>query len=441
MTRVRATRQLVVWMNGERVGDWTLGAGNAHSFSYAADWLASPSRRPISLSMPLRSEDAAYKGAVVENFFDNLLPDSAEIRRRIRTRFKTASDRAFDLLTEIGRDCVGAIQLLPPELVPQGVDRIEGEALSEADVARLLRQTAGTGQGTPEAEDFRISLAGAQEKTALLRLDGQWHRPLGVTPTTHILKLPMGRVGNMQADLRTSVENEWLCARLVRAYGLEVAECMIATFEDQKVLVVTRFDRRMAASGTHWLRLPQEDLCQAMGIPPTLKYEADGGPSIGSTMDLLPASAESSKDRQTFFKAQLVFWLLCAIDGHGKNFSLAIEPEGRFRLTPLYDVLSAYPILGEGPNQLAPQRAKMAMAAISKNRHYEWMRIAPRHWMATAKACGLPETIAREVMEEVTAETVRVIDEVAEALPRDFPADLAEAIFAGMRGVSRKAVG
>jgi serine/threonine-protein kinase HipA len=426
-------------MNGEAVGEWTFAHGSQQAFRYLDAWLASPMARPISISMPLRPSSVPYVGPQVEAFFDNLLPDSQAIRRRIQARFGIASDAAFDLLAEIGRDCVGAIQLLPEGETPPGINTIQADRLSEADVARLLRGVAGAdARWRDTADDFRISIAGAQEKTALLAHDGAWHLPRGATPTTHILKLPLGRVGNMQADFATSVENEWLCANIVRAFGLAVAACEIATFEDQKALVVTRFDRRLAAGGTHWLRLPQEDLCQATGTPPALKYEADGGPGIARAMDLLLGSSQAAADRETFFRTQLVFWLLCATDGHAKNFSVHIGPAGRYRLTPLYDILSAHPILGHGARQLPPERATLAMAAISNNRHYHWARILPRHWDSTARHCGLDEAHAIRLRHELAAETPAVIERVAADLPSGFPPAVADAIFSGLAAAAAR---
>ena len=442
MPRPRKTRQLAVWMNAERVGTWTLGTNNAHTFAYEDGWQDSAASRPLSLSMPLQPATIPYRDEVVESFFDNLLPDSRDIRRRIQSRFHAASTRAFDLLAEIGRDCVGAVQLLPMDQTPTGLDRIDGEALTDADVARLLRgTTAAAIPGQHEYDDFRISLAGAQEKTALLHHHGRWHRPLGATPTTHIFKLPLGRVGNMQADFTASVENEWLCAQIVAAYRLPIAACEIAVFEDQKTLIVERFDRRMARAGTHWLRLPQEDCCQALGMPPALKYEADGGPGIEAILELLLGAQDAAADRLTFFRAQLVFWLLCATDGHAKNFSLAIEPQGRYRLTPLYDVLSAYPVLGRGANQLAPERARLAMAVSGQSRHYEWSRILRRHWLSTGRRCGIAEEVAQATIDELVANTPAVIDQVAASLPTTFPANIADAVFAGMGAAARKLAG
>lgn len=182
-------------MNGEQVGEWRRSPGSGQEFVYAESWLKSSAARPISLSLPLHSQPSR-KG--VEEFFDNLLPDNRAIRERIQRRFGTSSTSAFDLLQEIGRDCVGALQLLPEGHAPENVRKITGERLTSGGVAKILAGALNPAFGRGEQADdvFRISLAGAQEKTALLWHKKAWHRPTGSTPTTHILKLPIG--GNPQ---------------------------------------------------------------------------------------------------------------------------------------------------------------------------------------------------------------------------------------------------
>ena len=316
-------------MNGERVGTWITHPGRPDEFRYTPEWLSADGARPISLSMALRPGE--YRGEVVAAYFDNLLPDSRRIRDRIQRRFGASSSSAFDLLTEIGRDCVGAIQLLPESGPTPDVRKIEGTALARKDVEHLLTDLLRVTLGdTDESDDFRISLAGAQEKTALLRLKGKWMRPKGTTPTTHILKLPIG-TGGGGIDLTTSVENEWLCSEILREYGIPVAQCSMERFGDQQVLVVERFDRRMSSDGSWIVRLPQEDLCQATGVPGDRKYEADGGPGIVTIMGLLLGSSLADEDRRGFFKTQMLYWLLCAIDGHAKNFRFV--PGGWRRLS------------------------------------------------------------------------------------------------------------
>ena len=130
-------------------------------------------------------------------------------------------------------------------------------------------------------------------------------------------------------------------------------------------------------------------MCQALAIPMGIKYESNGAPGMSEIFRFLLGSREAMADRRTFLKAQVLFWMLAAIDGHARNFSVFIGRGGGFNLTPLYDVLSAFPILGHGKNRLAPEKARMAMSVRGRQKHYHWQRITRRHWMETAAACGM----------------------------------------------------
>jgi serine/threonine-protein kinase HipA len=427
----RATRSLAVWANGIRVGLWRLPSRGAMEFQYDDDWRSADEARPLSLSLPLTPHAHAHKGAAVEAYFDNLLPDSDPIRRRLQDRFQAASRGAFDLLAAIGRDCVGAVQLLPPDEAAANIRRIEASPLTPAAIAAELAGVTSPTSPVGESEDFRISIAGAQEKTAFLRHHGRWCRPIGSTPTTHIFKLPLGLVGNRQADMRTSVENEWLCARIVAAFGLPVADCEIDEFGTHKVLMVERFDRTMHSSGKYWLRLMQEDFCQATGTPWHRKYQADGGPGLKEVARILRGSAESRQDLRTLFRAQLLFWMLAATDGHAKNFSIRILAGGRFQLTPLYDVLSAWPIIGKKANEIPLAKIRLAMALPGERPRYHWQSIQRRHFEALAKRLGFADE-ATAMIDEMIAATPAAIDAVSQNLPRRFPQALLERVLAGL---------
>jgi serine/threonine-protein kinase HipA len=442
---------LIVWMNGERVGEWgMLRGGRTPFFRYEETWANAPHGRALSLSLPLTA-DREVRGPAVEYYFDNLLPDSSAIRSRIRTRFKTRSADAFDLLTAIGRDCVGAVQLLPPKVEPLGFDHIDAAPLTEAEIEQALHDvTVTTPLTDEEQDDFRISLAGAQEKTALLHMAGRWFRPRHATPTTHILKLPLGIIGGFRGDFSDSVENEWLCAQVLRELELPVAPAAIARFGDQRALVVTRFDRRWIgvdplevqkksfrpSKGTWIARLPQEDLCQAMGLPHTLRYEADGGPSISDALALLANSEHPAQDQTTFVLAQLAFWLLAATDGHGKNFSLHQEAGSTYRLTPLYDVLSVWPIIGHGKNQLAPEKAKLAMSLRGRRAHYRLNEITGCHWHELAGRTGVPGLWAR--MQSFVESAPEAFDRLEKHLPRTFPERVYATIRNGIRAQGQR---
>lgn len=428
MPRRRKGSRLQVALNGRRVGVLDRAATGAITFAYDSDWLADDRRSiPVSLSLPLREE--RYSGSVVSAYFDNLLPDNDEIRRIVAERVGADGTDAFSLLDKIGRDCVGALQFLPEsdEMVAPGAPRCA--SLSDADVAETIRDlpTAPLGIRADGEREIRISIAGAQEKTALLWHRG-WCRPEGSTPTTHILKPQLGELGN-GLDMRRSVENEHFCLTLCRELGLESATTEVLDFEDVRVLSVERFDR-LKTRDERLLRVPQEDFCQALSVPPTRKYNRDGGPGLRECLDLLGGSDDPQRDRQRFLKAQIVFWLLGAPDGHAKNFSIFLTAGGRYRMTPLYDVMSVQPAYAAG--KLRRNDFKMAMA-VGDNRHYVMDEILPRHFRQSARATSVPESDLEEVFESLGSGFDPAFERALGAMPADFPGDLADAIVQGAR--------
>ena len=421
---------LNVWMNGEHVAAWAVDRGS-HSLTYTDSWLESERVRSLSLSLPITSS-REIRGVNVANYFDNLLPDNPQIRQRLSARFGTRSTKAFDLLTAIGRDCVGAVQLLPEEATPVGWNRIDSTKMSNEEIADLLRSIPSPALGDSDDELFRISVAGAQEKTALLQLNGKWMAPHGATPTTHILKLPLGLIGgSRRVDAFDSVQNEWLCAQIVRALGLPVANTSMARFHDQHVLVVERFDREWMAGGKWIARLPQEDFCQALGFSPDQKYERDGGPGMESCLRLVSGSEDGATDLTVFLLAQFAYWLMAATDGHAKNYSIFLNRGDRYGMTPLYDVLSMWPYFGNTSNRFRMQSAGLAMAIRSKNAHYKLASIQARHWHSLAMKHG--GGASWHAMLELKEHVGSALDKVERALPKDFPVRTWQTISDGMR--------
>lgn len=438
---VMASRALDLWMNGELVGRWWSSRSGEGRLEYHRAWAESPRGRPLSISLPFASDGAPLRGQLVDDWFDNLLPDSDIIRRRIAARHGADARDAHSLLSAIGRDCVGALQFATAGDDPGRVDMIAGRTLTASDIAERLIDVPGMHpfRGSFDREDdFRISIAGAQEKTAFLWHNGQWHVPHGTTPTTHIFKLPIGAVAGLQADFSTSVENEWLCLTVLRAMGLDAATSEIGRFPgpagDVTALVVKRFDRQLTMRGDHaWIaRLPQEDCCQATGTAAARKYESDGGPGIARILALLEGSERAAADTTTFILAQLAFWLLAAPDGHAKNFSLALRPGSRYRMTPLYDVLSAWPIIGHGPALLHERKVKLAMAVRGSRPHRTLHAIHVTHWQRLAESTGVPGLFA--AMVAMVASLPDSLAKVEPQLPTDFPPRVWETIRDGMLG-------
>ncbi len=423
MARTRTHKPLNVYLNGRLTGMLRCEKSGAIDFQYDEGWLNWQSTFPISISLPLR--DDRYIGAPVIAVFDNLLPDNVEIRQRIAARRDADGIDPYNLLAAIGRDCVGALQFLPDGLDPGKPGEIVAKPISDAAISVRLKNLAVAPLGMDEDEEFRISIAGAQDKTAFLKLGGDWHVPHGTTATTHILKTQMGRRGNY--DLTRSVENEHMCLELLRRLGLPAAHSEIVDFDGTRSLVVERFDR-------HWtkdqrlLRVPQEDCCQAMSIFPTRKYQSDGGPGMVKMLEFQKASDDQTHDQLVFMKAQVAFWLLGAIDGHAKNFSVFLYRGGGFRLTPLYDVMSAQLLLDS--KQLQRKNMKLAMS-VGKNRHYHVHEIQPRHFQQCEEIVGMSEGAADMALNQIYEDLPDAIAAVGESLPSDFPGDLFDSISEG----------
>jgi serine/threonine-protein kinase HipA len=426
MARRPARPPLNTYLNGRLVGRLRRESSGAIDFQYDQSWLDWASAIPVSLSMPLRED--RYVGHPVLAVFENLLPDNADIRRRLAERSRAEGSDPYSLLSAVGRDCIGALQFLPDGIAAGQPGAIDARALSDEEVAKIVSDLARNPLGVGDDQDFRISLAGAQEKTALLYWDGKWQVPHGTTATTHILKPQIGQLPN-GIDLSNSVENEHFCLELAAALGLSVAKSQIVDFAGKRVLSIERFDRTRTRDG-RLLRLPQEDCCQALSVPPSRKYESDGGPGIRDIYGLLKGSDSPEEDQKILFKAQIVFWLLGATDGHAKNFSVRLSPGGRFRLTPLYDIVSAQPNLDT--KQISRNRMKLAMA-VGLNSHYVVHTILGRHFKQTADACGLPPKAFNQIVQELGDAAKQKIDETLSKLPPDFPAAVAQSISEGAK--------
>jgi serine/threonine-protein kinase HipA len=415
---------LAVSMNGRRVGQLARTPGGALAFQYDQPWLQWPNAVPVSQSMPLREE--RYSDPIATTVFDNLLPDNFDIRRYLAERTGAEGTDAFSLLRATGRDCAGALHFVPEDMDAADPAPVQGSAITDAEIEAVLLNLSRFPLGTGYKKNSRIVISGTQPKTALLRRNGRWECPAGATATTHILKAATGS----QPDgigLSTSIENEHFCLTLSAELGLPAARSEIAVFGETQALVIERFDR--VWSGDRLLRRPQEDLCQALGVPWTRRYEVQGGPGIRQIAALFQASDEPEADRKEFLAAQILFWLLGATNGHAKNFSIHLSTDGRFALAPLYDVLSAQP--GVDIGQIPPEDFRLAMA-VGDERLSAVNDIGPRHFTQMAGQVGLRNVDIEDIFAQLVATVPSALERTIAAMPPGFPARLARSIVSGV---------
>lgn len=423
MSRSKTFTPLQVYIGSNLVGTLTRTNTGAHTFRYSDDWLALPNRLPISLSLPLRQD--SHTGPAVLNYFDNLLPDEPTVRRKIATRLGAQGSDPFNILSIIGRDCIGAIRLIPENEDPHLSANLEGDILTEQDVVEILNELNQKPLGLNESQAaFRISVAGAQEKTALLFHNQSWILPHNSTPTTHIIKPSLGRI-SPTLDMSDSVENEYFCLHLMRTFGLETAKVDILTFGPHKVLSIQRFDRRWRPDD-RLIRIPQEDMCQALGYPPSLKYQDNGGPGIKAIASLLANSTKAVVNQVDFLKAQILFFLIGATDGHAKNFSLFLEPQNGFKLTPMYDVMTVAHHAQE--RTLDRQKYRLSMH-FGEKRRYRIHDIRGKDIMWTARKAGYPTEITQHIIQDISYNWEETFNKALDTCPYEIPEYLSAAIY------------
>ena len=420
----RGHKALHVCLNGRLVGIYAKKKNGAVSFKYTPTWLRWTRAIALSQSMPLGEK--LYSGTIVSSYFENLLPDSEVILRKIADRTGAPGRDAYSLLSEIGRDCVGALQFLPADIDIPELTSPKGRKLTPKDIEKTLNNLERAPLGIEGEGGFRISLSGAQEKAAFLKLDQDWYAPEGLSPTTHIFKPAIGTLQweSGPVDMSNSVENEHYCLTLINAFGLKTAATDIGTFGAQRVLVVERFDRIRLDNGLI-LRRPQEDMCQALGYPPSQKYQNMGGPRLVDILKFMSASETSYEDQKTIFKCQIIFWLIGAVDGHAKNFSVFLTPNNGFRLTPIYDVMSAE--MAFKAKQIRHKDYRLAMS-LGSNNHYKIRNIRGRHFAETAIEAGLSKGFAQETITDIRESFSAAFDAVLMELPKDFPLHIHESI-------------
>jgi serine/threonine-protein kinase HipA len=415
----RKDHKLTVLLDGVVVGDIFQMAHGRLRFVYTTEWRSADESYPLSLSMPLTA--AEHDHAATNAYLWGLLPDNERTLDRYAKTFGVSARSPVSLLAHIGADCAGAVQLVPPEGAADiaGQDRRERvEWIDDAEVARELRSVKELGiPGLDRRTMGRFSLAGAQPKIALFRGAKKWGRPLGRTPTTHILKPPSDEFAGF-------AENEHLCLDLATELGLGAARSTVASFDDQIAIVVERFDRRKSASVYH--RIHQEDVCQALSVLPWEKYENEGGPGVADIVALIQESSlDQAADVARLVDMLALNWVIGAPDAHAKNYAFLHVRGGGVRLAPFYDIASYLPYIGKRLHEL-----KLAMRI---GKEYLVRRVALRDWQKLAEASKLSPAYVMERVESLIGRVSDAVSDVArraerDGLERKFVAPLADRI-------------
>jgi serine/threonine-protein kinase HipA len=383
---------LVVLMDGHVAGAVKQDRDGELTLTYDDEWRRSAAATPLSLSLPLSESE---HDDAIRPYLMGLLPDNDQVLKRWERTFHASARNPFALLRHVGEDCAGAIQFATPDRVEALLAGDGGVTWMDADkLAERIRGLRRDPAAWHVAVTGTFSLGGAQSKTAL-HLDAtadRWGAPWGAVPTTHILKPAIS--GLDDHDL-----NDHLCLAAARRLGLNAAASRMASIAGERVILIDRYDRLRRKDGTV-TRSHQEDLCQALGVPPHFKYESDHGPSAKHIIDLL--RSETADDVDRFVDALAFNWIIAGTDAHAKNYSLLLSGP-QVRLAPLYDVASALPY-----DEMYLPKLRMAMRIGGEDRI---AALGARHWRRFAEGNGLDPhaTVAR-------------VDELAARAPEAFQA-------------------
>ena len=395
--------RLAAVLDGRQIGHVHQDRSGRFRFIYEEDWRHDPMAYAISLSMPLSSAEHAH--SAVSAYLWGLLPDNDQTRAQYGRLFGVSAANPVALLAHMGADCAGAIQFAPPDQVSTILSgatvRDQVEWLSEEQIATDLRTVREQGiAGAGRRTTGQFSLAGAQPKIALLHEGERWARPSGRTPTNTILKPPSGAYEGF-------AENEHFCLELARAMKLGAARSRVMRFGDEIAIVVERYDRAKIGKVHH--RIHQEDVCQALGIMPTQKYESDGGPGVPDIIRLLrDRSSQPNEDVDRFVAAIVLNWVIAATNAHAKNYALLHGAGGATRLAPFYDMSSDLTYAADPLH-----RVKLAMKVGTE---YLVNRIGRADWDRLAKSISVPQAELRERITGVLEETRAAVSGVRAAV-------------------------
>ena len=391
------SRKLDLYLHSRKTGVLEQDDNANLRFQYNREYLNSDTAKSIPVSMPLT--DSAYANSVVKLYFSGILPDESA-RRRLARALGISENNPFGMLEVIGGECAGALSLLPLDAdfpVSDAPDTI----LDQKQLSELLQEL----RGNPllgSRQDMRLSLAGAQDKIAVKVIDNQVALVRNGEPTTHILKPCI-------QDLGGTAENEFFCMTLAARVGITAPEVRFSETGNTQYILVKRFDRQ-ELSDSVVQRLHQEDFCQALSIPPELKYEDEGGPEVAQSQELLRRVVnQPAADRLIFLRMLIFHYLVGNADAHAKNYALLYSSDADApSLAPIYDVLctAVYPSLAKN---LAMRIGGRNVPDTMQRNH--WLSLVPDTKAAHQLLIKEMASLARNIipaMEQLLSETAEL---------------------------------
>lgn len=331
--------KLNVFFGNEAAGTLESTDNRGIVFSYNKEYLAKENVLPLSASLPLRENEFSQKECIP--FFSGLLPEE-DFRKKIAAYLHISETSTFKLLEALGGECAGLITISVEENPDirknqYSFDSDNYEKLDEKKLASFIEKM-NVRPLIKADEKLRLSLAGAQEKLALAKRNGEWYLPLNGAPSTHILK--PARNG----DLASLGQNEYICMKLAKELKLDVPEVDLINISGKDIFIVERYDRILKANKIQ--RIHQEDFCQALSIMNTFKYQNDGGPGIKDIYSsIMKNCSVPALENRKFLQFVIFNFLIGNCDSHGKNYSLLYKRG--IELAPLYDAVATtiYPEL------------------------------------------------------------------------------------------------
>lgn len=386
---------LNVWYEDRLVGYLWRNEIDYIGFRYDDDWLQTDGFA-ISRTLPLQTDDFPETASVAHRFFANLLPEGGAREHVVRDLKIANTD--FDLLRAIGGECAGALSVLGVENLPS--IKHNYQPLEEREFQQLVTRRGQLYANQPPETRPRLSLAGAQDKCAVLYSREAYFNPIGDAPSTHILKFE-------SQDYKNLPLYEVFTTRLAGAIDLPVVDIDLCYSKSQSFARVVRYDRYTPdvnhdelEQGGHIRRLHQEDFCQALGFAHTRKYQHDGGPEFRQCLELVrEASDDPAHDSRLLLLWQIFNVLAGNSDGHAKNLSLLYSPDGGVRLTPFYDLICTRAIERIDSNLAFDVGGQRNPAAVTRD---DWLAFAQRCDVGAKYFTGLLDDTAARLIEQLS---------------------------------------